>query len=180
MTLKKIFKKIYNLYLRNKLGRFGSNSWLSPFGTYLCKRKILIGNNVYVGKGAYLSANAGLHIGNGVTVGPELMVMGGDHKFDEVGMLIHQMTTGGANQPVIIEDDVWIGARVTLLKGVTIGEGAILGAGAIVTKDVPPYTIYAGNPARRIGFRYPKEKLETHLIAVESKYTLEELLEVYE
>ena len=51
-------------------------------------------------------------------------------------------------KPVIIEDDVWIGTRVTILKGVTVGKGAIIGACSVVTKDVPPHSIVVGNPAK--------------------------------
>jgi len=55
--------------------------------------------------------------------------------------------------PVRIEDDVWIGARAIILPGIKIGKGAIIGSGAVVTKDVPPYAICAGNPARVIKYR---------------------------
>lgn len=178
--MKNLIKKLLLIYYRLKFGSFGSNSWFSPFGTYLCTKKILVGSNVYVGKGAYLSASEGLEFGDGVTVGPELMVMGGDHKIDDVGKYIYQMKSGGENSPVVIEDDVWIGARVTLLKGVKVGEGAVIGAGSIVTKDIPPYTIFAGNPARKIGYRYQKEQLEEHHKLVDSRYDLKELVSIYE
>jgi acetyltransferase-like isoleucine patch superfamily enzyme len=58
-----------------------------------------------------------------------------------------------SNEPVIIGNDVWIGSRVTILPGVKIGDGAIIGASAVVTKDVEPYSIVAGNPAKKIGSR---------------------------
>ena len=63
------------------------------------------------------------------------------------------------NGPVIIEDDVWIGANVTILGGVTIGRGAIIGAGSVVIKNVAPYCIYAGNPARMIKVRFSDRSL---------------------
>ncbi|MEH7581800.1 DapH/DapD/GlmU-related protein, partial [Priestia megaterium] len=70
-------------------------------------------------------------------------------------------------EPVIIEDRVWIGARCIILPGVTIGKGATVGAGAVVTKDVPPYTVVAGNPAKVVKYKlgnesqnYTQEKLK--------------------
>ncbi len=56
-------------------------------------------------------------------------------------------------KPVVIEDDVWIGSRVTILPGVTIGRGSVVGAAAVVTKDVPPYSVVAGNPAKVVKTR---------------------------
>lgn len=180
MSLKCFLKKCYMIYLAKSLGSFGESSWLSPFGTYLYKKNIQIGSHVYIGQGAHISASEGIRIGNGVAIGPELMVMGGDHRFDQVGLLIHQMTSGGENKPIVIEDDVWIGGRVTILKGVTIGEGAVIGAGSIVTKSIPPYSIFAGNPARRIGTRFSKEQLCEHLRLVQSRYSVEHLTHLYE
>jgi len=64
--------------------------------------------------------------------------------------------------PVIIEDDVWIGANVTILKSVHIGEGSVIAAGAVVTKDVPSYTIIAGVPARALRKRWSDEEISEH------------------
>jgi acetyltransferase-like isoleucine patch superfamily enzyme len=178
--MKKKFKCIYMQLLGRFFGSVGHLSWVSPFGTYLCRKSIYIGDNVYIGKGAYLSASEGILIGNGVTIGPELLVMGGDHNFAVIGARMCEINTGGTNNRIVIEDDVWLGARVTLLKRVKIGEGAIIGAGAVVTKEVPPYTIYAGNPAKFISPRFTKEKLAVHLRGVGSKYSIEELLSIYE
>lgn len=178
--VKRILKKCYTLYLTKSLGSFGESSWLSPFGTYLYKNKIQVGDNVYIGQGAHISVSEGIRIGNGVAIGPELMVMGGDHRFDQVGLLIHQMSSGGQNTPIIIEDDVWIGGRVVVLKGVTIGEGAVIGAGSIVTKNIPPYSIYVGNPARKIGLRFSREELCEHLRIVQSAYSIDQLTYLYE
>jgi acetyltransferase-like isoleucine patch superfamily enzyme len=180
MVIKHFIKKCYVQYLRRTLGGFGESSWASPFGTYLYHKKICIGDHVYIGKGAYMSASEGIRIGNGVVIGPELMVMGGDHGFDQVGRLIHQVTGGGENRPVLIEDDVWIGGRVTILKGVAIGEGAVIGAGSIVTKNVHPYTVNAGNPARKIRTRYSRAQLEAHLKIVKSRYSIGQLEHIYD
>jgi acetyltransferase-like isoleucine patch superfamily enzyme len=83
-------------------------------------------------------------IGNNVAVGNYTLVM--DTDFHAVG----DHTKPGECSPVVIEDDVWLGARVTVLKGVHIGRGAVVAAGAVVTRDVPPYTLVGGVPAKVI------------------------------
>lgn len=78
---------------------------------------------------------------------------------------------------IIVEEDVWIGINVTLLSGAHIGRGAIVGAGAVVTKDVPPYTIVGGVPAKVIGFKFPLQKVIEHEMAL---YSEEERLSIAE
>lgn len=63
-------------------------------------------------------------------------------------------------KPVIIGNDVWIGTNVVILRGVTIGDGAVIGAGAVVTKDIPPYAIAVGNPAKVIKYRFTEEQIQ--------------------
>ncbi|CAG0966633.1 partial lipopolysaccharide O-acetyltransferase, partial [Anaerolineae bacterium] len=93
-----------------------------------------------------------LKVGKDVMMGPYVIVVGESHQFASRDV---PMRLQGYKRypPVRIEDDVWIGARVTILPGVVIGKGAIIGAGAVVTKDVPPYAICVGNPARILRFR---------------------------
>jgi maltose O-acetyltransferase len=85
-------------------------------------------------------------------MGPQCWVYTQNHEFNT---LDKPMALQGpkAEEPVIICDDVWIGGRVTILPGVTVGRGSIIGAGAVVTKDVPPYSIVGGNPANVIRMR---------------------------
>jgi acetyltransferase-like isoleucine patch superfamily enzyme len=94
-------------------------------------------------------------------IGPELLITGADHRFDEPGVAV---IFSGRPEPeaCVIEDDVWIGARVTVLKGVRIGRGAIVAAGALVSRDVPPYTIVGGVPARPIRLRFDEEQQKIH------------------
>lgn len=88
----------------------------------------------------------------------------GDHRIDISGKYIADVTVeekfvDGVNvydQPVVIEDDVWVGANVTILKGVTIGHGSVVAAGAIVTKSCPPYSIIGGVPAKVLRKRFEK------------------------
>ena len=171
----KLLKHIYTILNKKRFPAFGKNSYVSPYGIYMHRRKIYIGENVYIGPRAILSANQGLIIGNGVIIGPEFIVMGGDHNYSVVGKRMYQVKEGGKNEKVIIEDDVWIGARVTILKGVSIGEGSVIGAGSVVTRNILPYAVYAGNPARFIKERFSQDKLRQHLKLVSSKYSFEDV-----
>jgi maltose O-acetyltransferase len=93
-----------------------------------------------------------LKVGKDVMMGPDVIVVGENHKFSS--RILPMRLQGYTQYPSVrIEDDVWIGARAIILPGITIGKGAIIGAGAVVTKDVPPYAICGGNPARIIRFR---------------------------
>lgn len=94
-----------------------------------------------------------LKVGKDVMMGPYVVIIGDSHQFSRTDM---PMRLQGENEypPVRIEDDVWIGARAIILPGLKIGKGAIIGAGSVVTKDVPPYAICVGNPARVIKYRY--------------------------
>ena len=101
----------------------------------------------------------GCHIGPAVELGPYVMfgprvaVVGGDHVFDRPGTPI--IFSGRPALPrTVIEADAWVGYGAVILAGVRIGRGAIVAAGAVVTKDVPPYEIHGGVPARRIGTRF--------------------------
>jgi maltose O-acetyltransferase len=87
-------------------------------------------------------------------MGPEVLIIGRNqnHRFDDLTVPM-RLQGHEASPPVVVEDDIWIGARVIILPGIRIGKGAILGAGAIVTRDVPPYAICVGNPARVVRFR---------------------------
>lgn len=109
---------------------------------------IVIGDNVGV-SGCTISAAKSIIIGSRVLIGSGALIMDNDAhslRADERAVGVK-----GAAAPVVIEDDVFIGARAIVLKGVRIGKGAVIGAGAVVTKNVPEFTIVAGNPARKIG-----------------------------
>lgn len=105
----------------------------------------------FMGEGCIIGPK--VELGAYSMLGPRVIVVGGDHRFDIVG---EPMIFAGRGElkPTIIERDVWIGARATLMSGVRIGRGAIVAAGAVVTKDVPPYEIHGGVPAQKIGERF--------------------------
>ena len=100
----------------------------------------------YSGIGIRAQINGKVIIGQHVMMGPDVCIFPVNHVFDRTDIPMDQQ--GFAPEtPVIIEDDVWIGARAIILSGVRIGTGAVIGAGAVVTKDVPAYAVVGGNPA---------------------------------
>jgi maltose O-acetyltransferase len=103
-----------------------------------------IGANTFINSGVSICAQHYVTIGENCAIGNYSLIMDTDfHQVNAITELPHARS-------VIIEDDVWLAARVTVLKGVTIGRGAVVGAGAVVTKNVPPYTVVGGVPAKTI------------------------------
>jgi len=112
--------------------------------------KISIGDNSGIGIDAWIPGTVA--IGRNVMMGPQVMIISRNHRVDRVDVPMREQ--GHApDEPVTIDDDVWIGARSILLPGVHVGRGSIIGAGAVVTRDVPPYTVVAGVPAKVIRHR---------------------------
>lgn len=112
--------------------------------------KVSLGD--YSGIGVNAKIYGRCHIGNYVMMGEDCTIIASNHRFDRTD--IPMMQQGFSEErPVTIGNDVWIGDRVMILPGVQIGDGCIIGAGSIVTHDVPPYSIAAGNPARVIKHR---------------------------
>ncbi|MEL6772164.1 MAG: acyltransferase [Bacteroidota bacterium] len=105
---------------------------------------IRIGAHSFINHGASLSARVGITIGENVQIAPHVVVM--DSDFHAVG----DLSDPGKQAPIVIEDGAWLAIRSTVLKGVTVGRGAVVAAGAVVVKDVPPYSVVAGVPAKVI------------------------------
>lgn len=108
-----------------------------------------IGNHVLVNHGCYLSGGkAAVVIGNDVLLAPNVAIISEMHRYDDPNRLIRKQ--GNVRAPVVVESDVWIGANAVVLPGVRIGQGAVIGANAVVSQDVAPYTMVGGVPARVI------------------------------
>ena len=128
---------------------------------------IHLGHHVHIGsRASFMASIANIYIGNYVTFGPYVSIGGGDHRIDVVGKHIYEIKENeklNENvKDVIINDGVWVGCNVTLLKGINIGEGTIVAAGSFITKSVPPYSIVGGNPAKIIKKRFNEEQIGLH------------------
>ena len=128
-----------------------------------------VGDGTSIPKGSIIyCTDAPCIIGKKVLFGPRPTIITGDHRIDILSKYITDVTVeekfvDGVNvydQPVVIEDGVWCGANVTILKGVTIGRGSVVAAGAVVTKSFPPYSIIGGIPAKLIKMRFTEEEIK--------------------
>jgi galactoside O-acetyltransferase len=108
--------------------------------------RIALGANTYVGPNAVLFGAGGIEIGDAVLISPGVVITSQQHSFALPGVDIRDQPLRFAS--VIIERDVWIGSSATILPGVRIGHGSVIGAGAVVAADVPPKSIALGVPAR--------------------------------
>ena len=106
--------------------------------------KLVVGNNTYVNHDTFIRCRSSIVIGDNCSIAYGVIIQDSDYH-------VIYSENGEAKPdtlPIIIENNVWIGARAIILKGVRIGEGAIIGSGSVVAKDVPPYSLVVGNPAR--------------------------------
>lgn len=150
--LGRLSKKCRTLVCKQFFRSTGRNVNVEHGAYFGSGRFVEIGDNSGIGVDCHVPAN--IRIGKDVMMGPEVLIIGWNqnHRFDDVAI---PMRLQGREDglPVVIEDDVWLGARVIVLPGIRIGRGAVIGAGAVVAKDVPPFALCVGNPARIIKFR---------------------------
>lgn len=137
--------------LKSVSGSIGDNVAVFP-GVYIFNPENLVaGNNVSIQPMAYIECGFekdGVVIGNDVSIAHGVTVMATTHRFDSHEAAIRDQ--GVESEPVRIEDNVWIGAKASILSGVSIGHGSVVGAGAVVTRSLEPGGVYAGVPARKI------------------------------
>ena len=136
----------------------GKNFGMSQYCQLYCQdpdsgSKLIIKDDVRINNNVLMIADHGgqITIGSKTMIGPNTILRAANHKFDNVGMPIQDQ--GYESGIINIEDDVWIGASVTILKNVNIGRSSVIGAGSVVTRDIPPYSIAVGNPAKVIRSR---------------------------
>lgn len=133
----------------------GERSVITAWGAYELNQyspEIIIGNDTQIGSDCHITAINKIHIGNGVLLGKKITITDNSHgeSVAEQANIAPIKRSLYSKGPVVINDNVWIGDKATVLPGVTIGEGAIVGANSVVTKDVPARSVVVGNPAKII------------------------------
>ncbi len=141
--IRRFFYRFYGI-------RIGRGSAIHMGATFYNPRKIKIGKDTVIGERVVLDGRGDLIIGNHVDIASEVMIYNSQHDINDEGFKATAET-------VLIEDYVFIGPRAIILPGVKIGRGAVIGAGAVVTKDVEEFKIVGGVPAKEIGDRANKD-----------------------
>lgn len=182
-----LYDKVLFWFYRRAMRHCGEGVYMRPSQSDMKGlHNLSVGDGTSIPKGSvFYCTQAPLTIGKKVIFGPRPTIITGDHRIDIIGKYIIDVTDeekkslrvkveglkinddGNVNGnpydlPVVIEDDVWVGANVTILKGVTIGRGSVVAAGAVVTRSCPPYSIIGGVPAKVLKMRFTPEEIEEH------------------
>jgi acetyltransferase-like isoleucine patch superfamily enzyme len=175
--------KLRKKRLLKEFSSVGENVSIDPRSTFTRPKEIEIGRDVFIGEYAYISSN--LKIGNRVMFGPQPIILGGSNYFGVMGRttrFLHyrvqenieptskkdqeflKRKLNDINKNIIIEDDVWCGARVTILSEGNLGMGCVIGAGSVVNKSIPPYVVAVGNPCKPVKKIFSDLNLKEHLL----------------
>lgn len=188
----RFIRGIYFLYQsyfgveRKKFGHVSSNVMFTPPHSFGNKKNIFIYDKVGIGSNSFISAtNAKFVCQGNCAIAEGFTVHTGNHA-NVIGKFVTDITEKnkpkGYDKDVIVEKDVWIGCNVTLLSGVTIGRGSVIAAGAVVTKNIPPYCMAGGVPAKFIKFKWTIEEILEHekiLYCDSERYSKEELEKIF-
>ena len=179
-----IWDKFWSFFYKRSMKSCGKNVYMRPTcSDFKGLWNLSVGDDTSIPKGAvFYCTEAPLTIGKKVIFGPHPTIITGDHRIDVIGKYIidsHEKLPQN-DAPITVEDDVWTGANITILKGVTIGRGSVIAAGAVVNKSCPPYSIIGDVPAKVLKFRFSIDEVIEHervLYSEEMRYTREELIE---
>ena len=168
--IKSKYQAVQQFGLKSELKKCGDCVYIGANAS-ITANNVSLGNRVHLGDNiTIMSTRAEVIIGNNVMTGPNVTMISGDHRIDMLGRAMISVTDDEKlpenDQNIVVCDDVWIGANATILKGVEIGSGSVVAAGAVVTKNVPPYSIVGGVPARVIKERFSPGELKLHLSAL--------------
>lgn len=163
-----VWDALWAPFWKRSMKHCGKGVFIRPMSSDLKGiENLSVGDYTLIPKGStFYCTIAPLTIGKKVIFGPKPTIITGDHRTDYIGKHLIDVTDAeklpGQDLPVVIEDGVWCGANVTILKGVTIGRGSIVAAGAVVTKSCAPYSIIGGVPAKLIKMRFSPEQIIEH------------------
>lgn len=135
-----------NFWLKLLGAELTSRSFIDLSCFFIMPQNISVGQNTHINQSCFLDARGHIKIGNNVSISHYVKLCTGSH-------LVNSQSFEDIYLPIIIEDYVWIGIGATILQGVTIGKGSVIAAGAVVVKNIPPYSIFGGVPAKLIGQR---------------------------
>lgn len=143
--------KLRRMVLKRLIRNLDESTTFSTNVKLLCPQNIELGKNVGIANSVNLDCRGSVKIGNDTIIGFETVILTSTHKHQDKTIPIKNQ--GMYKKPISIGDDVWVGARSMIMPGVTINNGAIIGANSVVTKDVPPNAIVGGIPAKVIKYR---------------------------
>ena len=166
MTIYDFFKKISNLsfrlffapFMKMSFKKHGKNIKIGKGSRFAGIQNISVGNNVFIGEdNLFICTRAQVIIGDGVMFGPNVTVITGGHETKVIDVPMYTIKDKDKSldldRDIVFEGDNWIGANVTILRGVKIAKGTVVAAGAVVTHDTEPFSIVAGVPAKMIKSR---------------------------
>jgi acetyltransferase-like isoleucine patch superfamily enzyme len=171
--VRRLWQLMYRRYGVRKNVTAGPNLHIGIGSIIFAPRKMVIGRDVYIGKFCTIACDG--EIGDYVIVANNVGLIGRyDHDHRCVGKPIRhapwlgepEYRGAGRGLKIIVGEDVWIGFGAVVLSGVTVGRGAIIAAGSVVTSDISPYAIVAGNPAKKVGQRFTGAEIPPHELAV--------------
>lgn len=165
-AIKKLYIRSWRYKQKQRFAECGKNVYLE-YKSMFSNSKIHIGDDVSIGNYCRIqSGKADIYIGSHCMITSFVTINAGNHRTDLIGKLMKEVKMEEKlpenDKEIVIEDDVWIGMGASILNGVHIGRGSVIGSGAVVTKDVPPYSIYTGVPEKRIRSRFTPEQIEEH------------------
>ena len=142
-------------------------------GIYRSGPSLVFGDHVFIGAGCEFNIRAGIRVGSYSLIASGCRFVDHDHGFSTRALPMG-LQTSGAEAAIVIEDDVWIGANVVVLKGVTVGRGAIIAAGSVLTHSVAPFEIWGGVPARKLKTRPVGSTPTTPAVVRDASSSIEE------
>jgi len=148
-----VFNRIKTQILVDQLSEIGVDSTIDFNVTMHYVENIKIGSNVFIGRNVLLAAYDSITIGDGCAIAAGCKLISGNHSYSQPGSVNNQSVKTYILDPIILENDVWLGYNVIVLPGVILGRECIVAAGSVVTKSFPEFSIIAGVPAKIIKMR---------------------------